>query len=280
MYMLDKLMYLIYNKCDTEIWSRIKTWLMPCFGATFLFMKGVFVLAYILNFFQSESVLLKGELLLRIIIAVFCGAFIGYERTNRGKGAGIRTHTIVAVASCLMMIISQYGFEDFFNTFTKPDVDIKLDPSRIAAQIVTGIGFLGAGMIFIQKNNITGLTTAAGIWTVAGIGMSIGCGMYFIGIACTIIIFLVQLLMHKNSRFLHNMIEGELVINVEESEDAIVKIIELLKEFEINIIEISYKKHTDNLIEVKILVQYTHNINKGKLIEDLYKQENIRLAKV
>ena len=277
--MLDKLISFIYNECDTEIWRRIKTWLIPCFGATF-FVKGVLILAYILNFFQNESVILKGEMLLRIIIAVFCGAFIGHERTNRGKGAGIRTHTIVAVASCLMMIISQYGFEDFFNTFTNSDVELKLDPSRIAAQIVTGIGFLGAGMIFIQKNNITGLTTAAGIWAIAGIGMAIGCGMYFIGIACTVIIFLVQLLMHKNSRILHSQVESELVINVEESENAIEQIIDLLKEFEVNIIEISYEKNKDDLLEVTVLVQYTHNMNKVKLIESLYKQENIKLAKV
>lgn len=237
-------------------------------------------MTYVFNFFQNESVLLKGELLLRIIIAVFCGAFIGYERTNRGKGAGIRTHTIVAVASCLMMLISQYGFEDFFNTFNNADVEMKLDPSRIGAQIVTGIGFLGAGMIFIQKNNITGLTTAAGIWAIAGIGMSIGCGMYFIGIACTVIIFLVQLFMHKNSKCLHNLIERELIVSIEEGEDTLVKIIELLKKFEINIIEISCKKNKDSLMDVSFLVQHTHNINKGKLIEDLCKQDNIKLTKV
>ncbi len=237
-------------------------------------------MGYILDFMQNESVLLKGEMLLRIIIAVLCGALIGYERTNRGKGAGIRTHSIVAVASCLMMIISQYGFEDFFNTFTNSNVDIKLDPSRIAAQIVTGIGFLGTGMIFIQKNNITGLTTAAGIWAIAGIGMSIGCGMYFIGIACTIIIFFVQLLMHKNAKFLHNQIESELVIRVLESEDAISKVIEKLQEFEISITEIGYKKYKDGLTEVTLLVQHAHNINKVRLIEDLYKEENIKLAKV
>ena len=108
----------------------------------------------------------QAELLCRIIIAGICGGIIGYERKNRNKEAGIRTHMIVALGASLIMIVSKYGFADILG-----EQGIALDPSRIAAQIVTGVGFLGAGMIFMRKNTISGLTTAAGIWATSAIGM-------------------------------------------------------------------------------------------------------------
>ena len=101
-------------------------------------------------------------LFLRLFISVLLGVLIGFERTNRYKEAGIRTHAIVALGSCLLMILSKYGF---------PDV-AQADHSRIAAQVVTGIGFLGAGMILVRKNTVSGLTTAAGIWTTSAVGMT------------------------------------------------------------------------------------------------------------
>ncbi|NYV27709.1 MgtC/SapB family protein [Streptobacillus felis] len=131
--------------------------------------------------------------LARILVACVCGAAIGYERTSKNKGAGVRTHAIVAVSSALMMIVSKYGFED----------SIKFDASRVAAQIVSGVGFLGAGIIFVRNNNvITGLTTSAGIWGTAGVGMAIGSGLIFMGVSVTVIMLLLQTVMHKNN-FLH-----------------------------------------------------------------------------
>ncbi|MFQ9490102.1 MAG: MgtC/SapB family protein [Bilophila wadsworthia] len=110
------------------------------------------------------------EFFFRILIAGICGGLIGYERNNRLKEAGIRTHLIVALAAALIMVVSKYGFSDV--TTLK---GVALDPSRIAAQIVTGVGFLGAGMIFVRNQTISGLTTA-GVWATAGIGMTIGAG--------------------------------------------------------------------------------------------------------
>lgn len=98
--------------------------------------------------------------LARILLAGCCGALIGYERKNRQKEAGIRTHFIVAVGSSLLMILSKYGFFD---------MAVQGDGSRIAAQVVSGVGFLGAGMIMIRRHNISGLTTAAGIWATSGV---------------------------------------------------------------------------------------------------------------
>ncbi|WP_251620521.1 MgtC/SapB family protein [Odoribacter lunatus] len=123
------------------------------------------------------------DLILRLIVAACLGALIGLDRTYRAKEAGLRTHFLVCLGSALFMIVSQYGFEDLIGT-----PGIQSDPGRIAAQVVSGIGFLGAGTIMIQKQFVRGLTTAAGLWATAAIGLVIGGGMYYIGIAGVILI--------------------------------------------------------------------------------------------
>ena len=130
----------------------------------------------------------------RLLIAALCGGAIGYERATQRKSAGMRTHMVVAVAAALFMLVSKYGFFDILNLH-----NIALDPSRIAAQIVTGISFIGAGTILVRKEQVSGLTTAAGVWATAAIGMAIGAGMYFIGIICTVLLFLIQILFHDDS---------------------------------------------------------------------------------
>lgn len=144
--------------------------------------------------------------LIRLVVACLCGLAIGFERKNRGKEAGVRTHCVVACASALMMIISKYGFFDLENDI------YRADGARIAAQVVSGIGFLGAGMIFVHKNTIKGLTTAAGIWATAGIGMAIGAGMYFIGIVSTGIIYFVQILLHSKTKWLKSNVTKTLTV--------------------------------------------------------------------
>ncbi len=137
------------------------------------------------------------EFLFRLALAGACGAAIGYERLNRLKSAGLRTHFIVAIASALMMIVSKYAYFDVVSE------TVKLDPSRVAAGIVSGVSFLGAGMIFRRnQSTVTGLATAAGIWGTAGCGMAIGGGLYVIGIAGTVAIFLVQAFIHRDSPIL------------------------------------------------------------------------------
>lgn len=130
-------------------------------------------------------------LLLRITISVISGFIIGSERQNKNKSAGARTHTLVCLGACLAMIISKYGFYD---------VD-RYDAARIAAQVVSGVGFLGAGVIFVKNNGVTGLTTAAGIWTTSIIGMAFGSGMYFLGIIATIFIVFFQSYMFPTEIF-------------------------------------------------------------------------------
>lgn len=133
------------------------------------------------------------ELLLRIFVACLCGAAIGLERTKRYKEAGIRTHCVITCASAALMIVSKYGFVDLMAGGVYLIGTDGADPSRIAAQIVSGVGFLGAGMIFKNGNSIRGLTSAAGIWASAAVGMIIGSGLYSVGVFLTFIVLAVLL---------------------------------------------------------------------------------------
>ena len=122
------------------------------------------------------------DFVLRLVVAALLGGVIGWDREYRAKEAGLRTHFLVALGSALMMIVSQHAFVDVLD---RPGYG--LDPSRIAAQVVSGIGFIGAGTILIQKQIVRGLTTAAGLWATAGIGLAVGGGMYWIGVAAMLL---------------------------------------------------------------------------------------------
>ena len=134
----------------------------------------------------------------RLLLACLCGAAIGYERTKRFKEAGIRTHIIVCCAAALFMMVSKYGFADLtaanganFNGTRGAD------PARVAAQVVSGISFLCAGVIFKNEGVVKGLTTAAGLWFTAGLGLAVGSGMIFLGIIATVLISATQYFMHR-----------------------------------------------------------------------------------
>lgn len=119
------------------------------------------------------------QLIVRLISAAVMGLAIGYEREFRGKGAGVRTHMLVAMGACLFMLISKYGFSD----------SSRFDAARVAAGVVSGIGFLGGGLIIKSKTNlITGLTTAAGLWVTAAIGLGAGSGMVLMAAICTVLV--------------------------------------------------------------------------------------------
>lgn len=139
--------------------------------------------------FSGTGLVIQMEYVLRIVLAAFFGMIIGHERKNRNKSAGIRTHAIVALGAALMMVVSKYGFADV----------AKVDASRIASQVVSGVGFLGAGVIFVRNNLVSGLTTSAGIWATAGMGLAMGAGMYVVAICSTILMVLTQALTHKIS---------------------------------------------------------------------------------
>lgn len=179
---------------------------------------------------------------IRMIAAGLCGAIIGFERLNRSKNAGVRTHCIVALGSALMMLISKYGFTDT----SVGELGLRgADGARIAAQVVSGIGFLGAGTIFVHKNSITGLTTAAGIWATSGIGMAIGAGMYVLGFISTAIVVAVQLFFHKNFKWLRTPLLKTLYIEGVDEPDYQRVVTEKLAELGINVVDVAAEKNKE-----------------------------------
>ncbi len=130
------------------------------------------------------------EMSLRLLLAAACGAGVGHQREHANKAAGLRTHILVALGSALFTIVSVDGFPD------------RADPSRVSAQIVVGIGFIGAGAILHSQLSVTGLTTAASIWATAAIGMAAGVGMYYLTVVTTVIVLLVlQIQKHREVQY-------------------------------------------------------------------------------
>lgn len=125
----------------------------------------------------------NAEMVARLVLAGIMGSVIGFERERLLWAAGLRTHMLVCVGACLAMLVSAYGFADVLG-----QKNVTLDPSRVAAQVVSGIGFLGAGTILLRGEVVKGLTTAASLWAVAAIGLAVGGGLYVPGIAATILV--------------------------------------------------------------------------------------------
>jgi len=154
--------------------------------------------------------------MLRLLVALILGAVVGLERERQERAAGLRTVTMVSLGSCLFTIVGAYGFA---NT----------DPSRVAAQIVTGIGFLGAGTIFLRKDLVRGLTTAATIWAVAAIGMAAGTSQYFIALFTTLLILSVLMVLKPiEKRFFKRPSEALVSVVVPRGENEIERVREVL----------------------------------------------------
>lgn len=186
------------------------------------------------------------DFIIRIVVAAILGGAIGVEREYHAKDAGFRTHLLVAIGSALFTIISMYGFDSFLG-----GKSISFDPSRIAAQVVTGIGFLGAGTIIFQKQFIRGLTTAAGLWVTAAIGLACGCGMYFISALTTALVLICLTTMNV---FIKRISTRHISISFScNSQEEIKDIISALKNEEIEIKDYSMQQ-TDRIESDKYIV--------------------------
>jgi len=163
----------------------------------------------------------------KLLISAFLGGIIGWEREQRGRPAGLRTHILVCVGVTLMMEVSEHIFEKY-NTFSANSI-IRVDPARVAAQVVTGIGFLGAGTIMRFKTTVRGLTTAASLWTVAGIGLAIGSSYYAPAILTTILALVVLLLVPLFERDIKRDKYKTLKVCISGSELEFTSIMEILK---------------------------------------------------
>lgn len=217
-----------------------------------------------------EHTIGQWELLVRLMVACVCGCIIGVERSFRQKEAGIRTHVILALASALIMVVSKYGFFDL------ADTNMNADGSRIASNIVTGISFLGAGVIFVRGGSIKGLTTAAGIWATAGIGMALGAGMYTIGIACTVGLIIIQLLLHKFMPFSENMETNIITIKISEGSQALDQITEELTKAGISVTGIRFKKQDNGITKAELTVRAKKKTSMKAVLELINSNEAIQ----
>ena len=207
------------------------------------------------------------ELVARLMTAGLLGGLIGAEREYRAKVAGTRTHLLVAIGAALMMIVSKYGFDDLPDSF---------DPARIAAQVVTGIGFVGAGIIFRVGNSLKGLSTAAGIWATAGIGLAIGAGLYLPAAIATVLVVLVQSLFHRvligNDAYHDNAVT--VVFRDSEPNRIGEMIASLEKEKKINVITRSIQKENGEILR-KLSFVYRSGFDQEDFERTLAKDESV-----
>lgn len=208
-------------------------------------------------------------LIMRLIVSCVCGGFIGLERSRRQKDAGIRTHLIVALGSALAMIVSKYGFFDLLEF-----EGLRADASRIASNVITGVGFLGAGVIFIKDVSIKGLTTAAGIWSTAAVGLAVGSGMYTIGIAATVLMIIMQLILHKYLTKLERTV-NEFTVVVNDVPNIIQNFQNKLKEKNMNVESCKLSRNPDSTINLDITIKKSKSTSMDEIMLLGEQDENI-----
>lgn len=213
----------------------------------------------------SES----GYLLVRMVLAGFCGVIIGFERSRRQKDAGIRTHMIVALGAALAMIVSKYGFFDLLQF-----EGLRADASRIASNVITGVGFLGAGVIFVKDVSIKGLTTAAGIWTTASVGLAIGAGMYTVAIGATILMVLFQFIFHRFFSRLENTV-NEFTVTISDSLNAVKDFRAMLEKNKILVENCKMSRNADSTITLDITIKKARTTSMDEILLIAEQNEHI-----
>ena len=220
---------------------------------------------------------LHADLLLRILVGTVLGAVIGYERRMHGRPAGLRTHLIVALASSTFMVVSTHFV--YFQTYKVGDL-IAVDPSRIAASVVTGVGFLGGGAILRTGVNVQGLTTAAGLWLVAAIGLSAGAGMYVVSLFSTLLgvvaLTVLRRLEHKDDAHLVRRIS----LTLGREAPPLAAIVASLRAHKMVVHPAPYEKRVDEA-SVEVTFQARIPAEAGdELIEVLESQPGVRRVRV
>jgi len=219
------------------------------------------------------------ETLLRLVTAAILGGLVGIERQRLNWTAGLRTHMIVCIGATLIMIVSAFGFHDVLGT---PNVG--LDPSRVAAQVVSGIGFLGAGTILFLKNEvIKGLTTAAGLWTVAGIGLAVGGGLYFAAIATTLLVLIILIIVkpYKNRLMSQNR-QKEIQLQINKQLVSMMQIEKIISDHKLNFSQLTMRpseKENFGLVDIR----FNKSIATNELVamfDDLNKLNGIKEVKL
>ena len=211
----------------------------------------------------------SGFLLVRMVLAGFCGVIIGFERSRRQKDAGIRTHMIVALGAALAMLVSKYGF------FVLLEFEgLRADASRIASNVITGVGFLGAGVIFVKDVSIKGLTTAAGIWTTASVGLAVGAGMYTVAIGATILMVMFQFVFHKFFSRLENTV-NEFTVTLSDSLNAVKDFRAMLEKNKILVEKCKMSRNEDSTITLDITIKKARTTSMDEILLIAEQNEHI-----
>ena len=217
--------------------------------------------------------MISTEFLLRIAAAALLGGLIGIERGFRAKEAGFRTHFLVALGAAVFMVLSAHGFEDV--VFSD---NIRLDVSRIAAQVVSGIGFIGAGTIIFQRQAVHGLTTAAGLWVTAAIGMAAGAGLYVIAAFTTVLVLLGlevlhSLLPHVNTRVITATFTAK-------ERGQVDKLLEQLKSDGVIISGFASSTDTAGRLVVKLDMKAAHSKYSDNLLHLLLELDGVEIERI
>jgi putative Mg2+ transporter-C (MgtC) family protein len=219
------------------------------------------------------------ELFLRLVLASFFGAIIGLEREIHGRPAGFRTHLLVSLGSCLFCICS-VEFYRIFGNF-KGVVPVGVDPGRIAAQVVAGIGFLGAGAIMRDKGNVRGLTTAACLWVAAALGIACGVGLYYLAITVTILSLLSLLLLKQVERRLSRDIYFTVKIWGKDHEQFVTSIYDALSSFGIDHIDARFDRNVAlQRLLIEVEVRRIKGSNVYDIVDKLGRVEGVKRVKV
>ena len=218
------------------------------------------------------------DLLARVLVGTFLGAVIGYERRLHGRPAGLRTHLIVALAAATFMVVSTHFV--YFQHYAREDL-VAVDTSRIAAAVVTGVGFLGGGAILRTGINVQGLTTAAGLWLVAAIGLSAGGGMYAVSIFSTIIgvvaLTVLRRFEHKEDRLITHRVR----LTLGQPAPPLPTILASLRAYEVAITTGEYEKRIDEgSVELSFHVRTNADAERESLIAALEAQPGVRRVRV
>lgn len=216
----------------------------------------------------------NSEILLRLGLACLLGGIVGLERERNKQPAGLRTHILVCIGATLVMLCNIFIFEKYKGV-------ANIDPARLGAQVISGIGFLGAGTIIKEGLSIRGLTTAASLWVVACLGIAIGLGFYPGAIISTSFI-LVVLMFFSKFEYLFNIKTSKsiLILKSVNTEGQINIIESKLKEFEIIYNNVSVESAEDNLIAIRVYLTKSKDISYNKLMEEIYKIEGIKYVQI
>jgi putative Mg2+ transporter-C (MgtC) family protein len=209
---------------------------------------------------------------LRLLVAGLLGGFIGWEREVSNHPAGFRTHILVCMGSTLIMLLSIYGFNDWME-----HENVRMDPARLAAQVISGIGFLGAGTILRHGFTVTGLTTAASLWVVAAIGLAVGAGFYFASVVTTIFVLISLVFLNRMEMVMVRQRRLRLLkLKVRDETGILGKVSSFLGEHQVNIRKVTIEEEPEEQrMELRFTVKLTSEIDLTNLLQALSGMEGV-----